>query len=77
MMNQMGGQSQFSDEDLRKLAILLQQMPANEGLASVTQDEAQLMKDYGGAAEPLPGTQGLGPAGGPVKSYAKKRRWNN
>jgi len=65
----MGGQSQFSDEDLRKLAILLQQMPANEGLASVTQDEAQLMKDYGGAAEPLPGTQGLGPDGGPVRSY--------
>jgi len=72
MMNQMGGQSQFSDEDLRKLAILLQQMPANEGLASVTQNEAQLMKDYGGAAEPLPGTQGLGPGGDLVRSYNGK-----
>ena len=71
-MNQMGGQSQFSDEDLRKLAILLQQMPANEGLASVTQNEAQLMKDYGGAAEPLPGTQGLGPGGDLVRSYNGK-----
>ena len=68
----MGGQSQFSDEDLRKLAILLQQMPANEGLASVTQNEAQLMKDYGGAAEPLPGTQGLGPGGDLVRSYNGK-----
>jgi len=67
-------QSQFSDEDLRKLAILLQQMPANEGLASVTQNEAQLMKDYGGAAEPLPGTQGLGPDGGPVRSFFSLRK---
>ena len=68
-MNQMGGQSQFSDEDLRKLAILLQQMPANEGLASINQDEAELMKSYGGSGAPLPGTQGLGPGGGPVRSY--------
>ena len=69
MMNQMGGQSQFSDEDLRKLAILLQQMPANEGLASINQDEAELMKSYGGSGTPLPGTQGLGPGGGLVRSY--------
>jgi len=69
MMNQMGGQSQFSDEDLRKLAILLQQMPANEGLASVTQNETQLMKDYGGSGTPLPGTEGLGPDGGLVQSF--------
>ena len=68
-MNQMGGQSQFSDEDLRKLAILLQQMPANEGLASINQDEAELMKSYGGSGAPLPGTQGLGPGGDLVRSY--------
>ena len=71
-MNQMGGQSQFSDEDLRKLAILLQQMPANEGLASINQDEAELMKDYGGSGAPLPGTQGLGPDGDLVRSYNGK-----
>ena len=74
MINPMQEQSQFSDEDLRKLAILLQQMPANEGLASINQDEAQLMKDYGGAAEPLPGTEGLGPDGGPVRSFFSLRK---
>jgi len=65
----MQGQSQFSDEDLRKLAILLQQMPPGEGLASINQDEAKLMKSYGASGAPLPGTQGLGPEGGPVRSY--------
>ena len=72
MMNPMGGQSQFSDEDLRKLAQLLQQMPQGEGLASVTKQEQNLMKDAGGSGTPLPGTEGLGPGGGPVQSYAKK-----
>jgi len=71
-MNQMGGQSQFSDEDLRKLAILLQQMPQGEGLASINQDEAQLMKSYGGSGAPLPGTQGLGPGGDLVRSYGEE-----
>ena len=68
MINPMGGQSQFSDEDLRKLAMLLQQMPQGEGLASVTKQEQNLMKDAGGTGTPLPGTQGLGPGGGPVQS---------
>ena len=74
MINQMNrtqplGPVNFSEEDLRKLAILLQQMPADEGLASINQQEAELMKSYGGSGTPLPGTQGLGPAGGPVRSY--------
>jgi len=74
MMNQMNrtqplGPVNFSEEDLRKLAMLLQQMPANEGLATINQQEAELMKSYGGSGTPLPGTQGLGPAGGPVRSY--------
>lgn len=69
MMNPMQAQSQFSDEDLRKLAILLQQMPADEGLASINQQEAQLLKDYGGSGTAIPGTQGLGPVGGPVRSF--------
>ena len=66
------GTPQMSEEELKKLAMLLQQMPANEGLASVTQQEQDLMKNAGGAGNPLPGTQGLGPGGGPVKSYAKE-----
>ena len=69
MMNPMQpqmGTPQMSEEELKKLAMLLQQMPANEGLASVTQQEQDLMKNAGGAGNPLPGTQGLGPGGGPV-----------
>ena len=66
------GTPQMSEEELKKLAMLLQQMPANEGLASVTKQEQDLMKNAGGAGNPLPGTQGLGPGGGPVKSYAKE-----
>ena len=69
MMNQMGGQSQFSDEDLRKLAILLQQMPANEGLATVTPGEEDYMEDAFKSGKPLQGTQGLGPDGGLVQSF--------
>lgn len=74
MQSQMGGmgQPELSEEELKKLALLLQQMPADEGLATINQDEAQLLKDSGGSGRPLAGTQGLGPAGGQVKSYAKK-----
>jgi hypothetical protein len=49
--------------------MLLQQIPVGEGLATINQDEAELMKSYGGSGTPLPGTQGLGPGGGPVRSF--------
>jgi hypothetical protein len=68
-MGGMGGTPELTDEELRKLALLLQQMPQGEGLATINQQEAQLLKDYGGSGTPLPGTQGLGPVGGPVRSY--------
>ena len=71
-MGGMGAAPELSEEELRKLALLLQQMPQGEGLAAVSPVEEQQMKADGGAGTPLPGTQGLGPAGGPVKSYAKK-----
>ena len=74
MQPQMGGAggTDLSEEELKKLAMLLQQMPQGEGLATVTPMEEDQMKDAGGAGTPLPGTQGLGPAGGPVKSFSKK-----
>ena len=68
-MPQMGGNQQMTDEELRKLAMLLQQIPEGEGLATINQNEAQLMIDEGGSGRPLPGTEGLGVAGGPVRSY--------
>ena len=70
-MQQMGmnGNQQMTDEELRKLAMLLQQIPEGEGLATINQNEAQLMIDEGGSGRPLPGTEGLGVAGGPVRSY--------
>ena len=71
-MGGMGGTPELSEEELKKLALLLQQMPADEGLATINQDEAQLLKDSGGSGRPLAGTQGLGPNGGPVKSFAKE-----
>jgi len=71
MQPQMGGTPELSEEELRKLAMLLQQIPVGEGLATINQDEAELMKSYGGSGTPLPGTQGLGPGGGPVRSYDK------
>ena len=69
MQPQMGGTPELTEEELRKLAMLLQQIPAGEGLATINQDEAELMKSYGGSGTPLPGTQGLGPDGGPVRSF--------
>jgi len=41
-----------------------------EGLASINSQEAGLLSALGGAGEPLPGTQGMGPDGGPIRSYA-------
>jgi len=40
-----------------------------EGLASINSQEAGLLSALGGAGEPLPGTQGMGPDGGPIRSY--------
>jgi hypothetical protein len=71
-MGGMGSTPELTEEELRKLALLLQQMPEGEGLATVSSMEEQQMKDDGGAGTPLPGTQGLGPNGGQVKSYAKE-----
>jgi len=68
-MGGMGGTPELTDEELRKLALLLQQMPQGEGLATINQQEAQLLRDYGGSGTAIPGTQGLGPVGGPVRSF--------
>ena len=68
-MGGMGGTPELSEEELKKLALLLQQMPADEGLATINQDEAQLLKDSGGSGRPLAGTQGLGPDGDLVRSF--------
>jgi hypothetical protein len=73
MQPQMGGAGtpDLSEEELKKLAMLLQQMPANEGIMTGTPTEMGAVEEEIGPGNPLPGTQGLGPAGGPVKSYAK------
>ena len=57
----------MSEEDLQRLASILRSR--NEGLAAINQGEADLLKALGGAAEPMPGTQGMGPGGGPIRSY--------
>ena len=58
----------MSEADLQRLAQILQER--GEGLAAINSGEAQLLKALGGAGEALPGTQGMGPAGGPIKSYS-------
>ena len=58
---------QMSDEDLRRLAEILQSR--GEGLASINQGEANLLSALGGSGQALPGTQGLGVSGGPIRSY--------
>ena len=68
-MGGMGGTPELSEEELRKLALLLQQMPANEGLATVTPGEEDQMENVFKSGNPLPGTQGLGPDGGLVQSF--------
>ena len=62
MINQM-----MNEADLQRLAQILQER--GEGLAAINSGEAQLLKALGGSGEALPGTQGMGPAGGPIKSY--------
>ena len=46
-----------------------------EGLASINSQEAGLLSALGGAGEPLPGTQGMGPDGGPIRSYDYGASW--
>jgi hypothetical protein len=68
MMNPMnpGG---LTDDELLRLARLLQQT-RGEGLAFINPGEAQMLKDAGGSGEPIPGTQGFGVGGGPIRSYS-------
>ena len=63
------GTPQMSEEELKKLAMLLQNMPAGEGIATVTPTEEDYMKDVFQSGKPLPGTEGLGPGGGMAKSF--------
>ena len=62
-----GNRPPLSDEELRRLAEMLQQR--GEGLAAINPQEAQMLKDAGGSGKPLPGTQGLGVGGGPIRTY--------
>ena len=74
MQTQMGGAGmpELSEEELKKLAMLLQQMPANEGLATVTPGEESQMENVFKSGKALPGTQGLGPGGGLVQSFQQQ-----
>lgn len=63
--NQM--RSPLSDEELQRLAAMLQEK--GEGLAAINPKEAQMLKDAGGSGKALPGTMGLGVGGGPIRSY--------
>ena len=63
------GTPQMSEEELKKLAMLLQNMPKNEGIATVTSEEENKMMDVFQTGKPLPGTEGLGPGGGMVTSF--------
>ena len=58
----------MSEADLQRLAQILQER--GEGLAAINSGEAQLLKAFGGSGQALPGTQGMGPGGGPIRSYA-------
>ena len=62
-----GNRPPLSDEELQRLAALLQQR--GEGLAAINPSEASLLKALGGSGEPIAGTQGLGVGQGPIKSY--------
>ena len=57
----------MSEADLQRLAQILQER--GEGLAAINSGEAQLLKAFGGSGQALPGTQGMGPGGGPIRSY--------
>ena len=62
-------QPQMSDQDLRRLAAILQEQ-RGEGLAFINPQEAGLLSALGGSGQPIAGTQGLGVGQGPIKSYA-------
>lgn len=62
-----GNRPPLSDEELRRLAAMLQDR--GEGLAAINPQEAKMLKDAGGSGEPIPGTQGFGVGGGPIRSY--------
>ena len=67
MLPTSGNRPPLSDEELQRLAALLQQR--GEGLAAINPGEASLLKALGGSGEPIAGTQGLGVGQGPIKSY--------
>ncbi len=60
----------LTDDELLRLARLLQQT-RGEGLAFINPSEAQMLKDAGGSGQPIPGTQGFGVGGGPIRSYVE------
>ena len=67
MLPTSGNRPPLSEEELQRLAALLQQR--GEGLAAINPSEASLLKALGGSGEPIAGTQGLGVGRGPIKSY--------
>ena len=58
----------LSDDDIARLARQFQQQNG-EGLAFINPREAQMLQRAGGSGSPVPGTGGLGPMGGPIRSY--------
>ncbi len=60
----------LTDDELLRLARLLQQT-RGEGLAFINPGEAQMLRDAGGSGQPIPGTQGFGVGGGPIRSYVE------
>ena len=62
----------MSEQDLQRLADILKSR--GEGLAAINPNEANLLQALGGAAQPLPGTQGMGPGGGPIRSYKEEKK---
>ena len=68
MMNTQMNPGGLTDDELLRLARLLQQT-RGEGLAFINQGEAQMLREAGGSGQPIPGTQGFGVGGGPIRSY--------
>ncbi len=60
----------LTDDELLRLAKLLQQT-RGEGLAFINPGEAQMLREAGGSGQPIPGTQGFGVGGGPIRSYVE------
>jgi hypothetical protein len=56
----------MSEAELQRLAQILQER--GEGLAAINQGEADLLEAFGGAGQSL-GGYGMGPGGGPIRSY--------